>query len=271
MPTLPPILQTTYTPEVGQRLLDFVTIAAADAQVKQAVEDNHDANRWWPLTVVDWRMRLLVAGWSSRISYSMIDTYARVVRKADEVGFDVLAQMTNSEIAAIIGSLGLHTARINYLRSLASFLEQRGPYAEAGMHADPEEFIRSFAAHVSYASYKVAQCATLYACGYHCGVIPVDSGMVDKLAPCLGWRFSKGPIAHQQMRTLLEDAARDRAESYLDLVRSLDYQVTIPQDVEPTWWLHLVLIYYKRFYCNYHNLRGCPGPASGARSCRKAS
>ena len=261
---------TSYTPEIGEQLLAFVAAAASDPRVKQAVEDNHDSNRWWPPTINDWRMRLLVAGWSARISYSMIDTYAAVVSRADEVGFDRLALMNDTEVSTVVGSLGLHTARINYLRSLTAFLDKFGPEGEATMRRDPNTFIRLFARNVSYASYKVAQCATLYACGYHCGIIPVDSGMVDKLAGCLGWRFSRGPVAHEEMRELLERAATDCEFEIQGLIRDLDYRVTIPAGVAPTWWLHLVLIYYKRLYCTHRHPRDCPGMAteSGARACR---
>src|SRR5713226_2947928 len=71
---------TVFTAELADRLLSFTAVAAAQAGVKAAVEANHDENRWWPACVSDWRMRMAVAGWSSRVSYTMIGTYAVVVK-----------------------------------------------------------------------------------------------------------------------------------------------------------------------------------------------
>ena len=53
--------------------------AAALPDVRAAVEANHDDNRWWPASVPDWRVRMTVAGWSTRVSYAMVSTYAGVV------------------------------------------------------------------------------------------------------------------------------------------------------------------------------------------------
>jgi hypothetical protein len=108
------------------------------------------------------------------------------------------------------------------------------------------EFIAAFAARVDGASYKVAQCASLYARGYHCGIIPVDSGMVSKLAPLVGMRLESGPLAHERMRLLLESCAIADAEEYRTLIGTHGYRVSVPDHVPPAWWLHLVLIYFKR-------------------------
>lgn len=172
---------TVFTAELADRLLSFTAVAAAQADVKAAVEANHDENRWWPTRITDWRMRMAVAGWSSRVSYTMIGTYAAVVKTASAHGWDALTNMSDAELAAFVTPLGLITARIRYLRSLAEFLADPG--------GDPltmpaGQLIASLAARVNGASFKVAQCAALYARGYHCGIIPVDSGMVRRLAPC---------------------------------------------------------------------------------------
>lgn len=53
---------TAFTPRFAEHLFGQVSQIAALPQVKQAVEANHDANRWWPLTVADPRMRMLAAG-----------------------------------------------------------------------------------------------------------------------------------------------------------------------------------------------------------------
>jgi hypothetical protein len=121
-----------------------------------------------------------------------------------------------------------------------------------------EDLIHLFAARVRGAGYKVAQCATLYARGYHCGIIPVDSGMVSRLAPFLGIRLRPGPGAHEQLRRQLETVADAMASQYKELAARLGYQVHIPEDANPTWFVHLVLIYFKRLYLNHPGPRLCP-------------
>jgi len=236
----------------------LITLAAQQPDVRAAVEANHDDNRWWPLSVPDWRLRMTVAGWSTRVSYAMISTYADVVARADALGWTALTTLDDGALRGLVRPLGLATSRISYLRSLAAFLGAADAEGTdlAAMHAD--DLVRLFAANVRGAGYKVAQCAALYARGYHCGIIPVDTGMVTRLAPFLGVPLSRGPAAHEDFRTLLESAASARAAGYRDLAARLGYQVQIPDDVTPTWFVHLVLIYFKRLYLNRPGPRLCP-------------
>ena len=214
--------------------------------VRRDVEANHDENRWWPTSIADPRMRMLAAGWSTRVSYHMIDTYRAVITRADGYGFDHLVGLSDTNLIDLVRPLGLPSSRIRYLRSLTVFLNQ----AHNAATATTDVLIEQFATGVDQASYKVAQCAVLYAHGYHCGVIPVDSGMITRLAPVLGLQVGGGPIAHEQMRRALEAAVSDNPEHYRRLAGDLGYRVTIPADATPTWWLHLVLIYFKRRYLN---------------------
>ncbi|MEU5859774.1 MULTISPECIES: hypothetical protein [unclassified Nonomuraea] len=241
---------TDETPELAPRLYDLVSVVSAQEEVKAAVEANHDNNQWWPLHVDDWRIRMLVAGWSTRVSYAMVGVYAEVVKKADAYGWEELIGFQDSEVVELVRPLGLADARVRYLRSLEDFVvasEIRGR-RPATMPVD--EFIEAFAAEVNGASYKVAQCTALYARGYHCGIIPVDSGMVSKLAPLLGMEVGSGAFAHERMRLLLEACAAADRSRYRDLVTTRGYRVTIPDQATPTWWLHLVLIYFKRLFLN---------------------
>jgi hypothetical protein len=248
---------TTFSPELSRQLFYAVTRMAQEPAVKAAVEANHDENRWWPTVVRDWRLRMAVAGWSGRVSYHMVSTYAGVVADAERFGFDQLTRVADSELAELVRPLGLAAARVRYFRSLSAFLRVLEASSLDPLTADTDRFIALFAEQVYQASYKVAQCATLYARGYHCGIMPVDSGMVSKLAPRLGMRFSRGSIAHQEMRKVLETCVTDRADEYCGLARTLDYAVTIPGDRPPTWWVHLVLIYFKRLYCSRPSPRLC--------------
>ncbi len=79
--------------QFSARIFDIVRRVAALPEVRAAVEANHDDNRWWPTSVADPRTRMVVAGWSTRISYSMIDTYARVVAETDALGFERLVAL----------------------------------------------------------------------------------------------------------------------------------------------------------------------------------
>ncbi|WP_129839476.1 hypothetical protein [Streptomyces sp. RFCAC02] len=235
-----------------RRVHRLVARAAALPDVRAEVEANHDNNRWWPMTITDPRVRMLAAGWSTRVSYRMVGTYAKVIRAADALGFDALVAATEVELAELVRPLGLARTRIDYLRSLAELL--RG-WSKEGVDplsasADNDELIGDFTQRVHGASYKVAQCAILTARGYHCGIIPVDSGMVSKLAPALGIDLPPGAVAHERMRHVLEAAVHARARDFRALAAEHDHQVTIPEGAEPTWWVHLTLIYFKRLYLN---------------------
>ncbi|MFJ6574180.1 hypothetical protein ACIQNU_42995 [Streptomyces sp. NPDC091292] len=244
-----------------RRVHRLVARAAGLPAVRAEVEANHDENRWWPTSISDPRVRMLAAGWSTRVSYRMVETYARVITSADAHGFDNLAAATDAELASLVRPIGLPQARIDYLRSLAELLrgwekEGTNPTAQS---ADCDTLVLDFAARVRGASYKVAQCALLTARGYHCGIIPVDSGMVTKLAPALGIALPSGAVAHERMRHILEAAVHAHSAEFRSLVTDNEYRVTIPEGVVPTWWVHLVLIYFKRLYLN--------GPAS--QLCRR--
>ncbi|MEU9848142.1 hypothetical protein [Streptomyces sp. NPDC047985] len=220
--------------------------------MRAEVEANHDENRWWPSSIGDPRVRMLAAGWSTRVSYRMVETYAGVITSAEARGFADLVASTDAELASLVRPIGLPQARIDYLRSLAELLqgwEKEGvdPTAES---VDLDSLVLDFATRVRGASYKVAQCALLTAHGYHCGIIPVDSGMVTKLAPVLGLTLPSGSVAHERMRHVLEAVVHIRAAEFHTMVTDYGYQVTIPEGAEPTWWAHLVLIYFKRLYLN---------------------
>jgi endonuclease III-like uncharacterized protein len=242
-----------------ERLYQLLQRCGALSGVKAEVFRNHDDNQWWPLAVSDWRLRLVIAGWSTRVSYHMISTYRGVVEKANNLGYDQLCTLPDDEIEQVVASIGLARTRCTYFRSVQSFLQQSELTLEA-LHASKNDvLIEQFAANVTGAGYKVAQCAILYAKGYHCGIFPVDSGMKDMLGPCLGLSLPRTPIAHEIMRQHLEGLLQTHASSYLQLARELEYgTLALPHDSAPVWWAHLVLIYFKRQFCNVHHPHLCP-------------
>lgn len=238
------------------RVLAFVARAAALDDVRAEVEANHDHNRWWPPTIADPRMRMLAAGWSTRINYRMVDTYAAVLARADAIGFDALTDLDDGQARDLVAPLGLTEARLAYLYSLADTLTRWDKDSTDPDSWDAGTFIAAFAREVRGASYKVAQCAALYARGYHCGIIPVDSGMVTRLAPALGFTLPSSPAAHEHLRTLLEHAVARHTDALHTLAAG--HNVTIPAGTPPAWWTHLTLIYFKRLYLNRPPAHLCP-------------
>ena len=211
-----------YTSALAGRVYELVAAATAQPDVKAAVEANHDDNRWWPLFVSDWRVRMTVPAGAHGFPRH-VGTYADVVTRADALGWTELARMDDTSLSAMVKPLGLAAARVGYLRSLAGFIRNILPRFETGDLGvtRPEDLIGPFAANVHGAGYKVAQCAALYAGGYHCGIIPVDSGMVTRLAPFLGIKLVNGPIAHEQFRQVLQACTAARADAHRNLVSRL--------------------------------------------------
>jgi hypothetical protein len=229
----------------------LISHAASLPNVRNEVIANHDNNKWWPTSVGDWRLRILLAGWSTRISYSMVETYAQVVRQCNELGYDKLQGLSAQDFATLIKPLGLHKSREAYYRSVASAISRIEKCSENVNGYDNDALINYLQENVYSAGYKVAQCAALYAKGYHCGIMPVDSGMVEMLSTCLGEPISTGPIAHEQIRIILESTIAERKGDFINLIDELGFSdLSIPAGKVPSWWAHLVLIYYKRLWWN---------------------
>ena len=240
-------------------LFEALSTCANLADVRQEVMLNHDDNRWWPTTIQDWRLRMVIAGWSTRVSYNMVKTYQKVVHNVSRIGFEDLCRMSDAELQDLIGSLGLFNARNQYLRSLAKFIEEVVNGTDQLPAIPDDKLIEVFAKKVRGANYKVAQCAVLYARGYHCGIFPVDSGMKDMLGPCLGLHLPRGAIAHDIMRKQIEKMLNAHSREYYQLAVQTGYgNLAISKEKAPIWWAHLVLIYFKRLYCNKRNPSQCP-------------
>lgn len=237
------------------KIEQILSICSACDTVRMEVIKNHDNNLWWPTKVTDGRLRLLIAGLSTRISYNMISTYIRVISNLIQYEYYDIEMMDDSEISSIISPLGLINTRITYLRSMITFNKN---YFDSIDDYSNDDLIALISASVKGASYKVAQCCVLYLRGYYCGVMPVDSGMKDVLLPCLGFQEQKASIGHEKLRKELEYLVNDL--DLTELVNANGYKglITIPNDKPLTWWAHLVLIYYKRYFCNKHKPNLCP-------------
>ena len=233
---------------------NIIDICSKQEKVKIAVLNNHDNNLWWPLEVEDYRKRLLIAGLSTKISYNMINTYRSVINELNSYSYDEIKNMSKEELTNIIGRLGLFNSRYKYLVSMINFIEK---YDKEIKTLANDELIKLIASSVDGASYKVAQCCVLYLRGYYSGVMPVDSGMKDIELPCLGFFRYKTAIGHDILRKELENLVKDNDMS--DIIKKNGYEsLNIKSYDNATWFCHLVLIYFKRYFCNKHDPMNCP-------------
>lgn len=240
-------------------LFEAIKTCANLPEVRREVFKNHDNNQWWPANIEDWRLRMLVAGWSTRVSYNMISTYKQVVSVVNKIGYDNLCTMSDTDMQKLIGPLGLFNARIQYFKSFRKFVKEWEGKTESLLEMSNDDFIELFMRKVKGASYNVAQCAALYGKGYHCGIFPVDSGMKDMLGPCLGLHLPRGPAGYEVMRKHIEKMITSHFLEYYNLALETGYRdLALPKKEAPIWWAHLILIYFKRLYCNRRNSRTCP-------------
>ena len=237
-----------------EELKKIINICSNQEEVREAVKKNHDNNLWWPLDVDDYKKRLLIAGLSTRISYNMIDSYRKVINNLNSYTYDEIKNMTEDKIVNIIKGLGLSNTRYKYLSSMIDFIEKYGNEIKT---LSNDELIKLIADNVNGASYKVAQCCVLYMRGYYSGIMPVDSGMKDVELPCLGFEQYKNAVGHDILRKELEKLTKDN--NMKEIIKQNGYEELKVDDYNnATWFCHLVLIYYKRYFCNKHNPDSCP-------------
>ena len=233
--------------------MKMIDICSKQQDVKEEVYKNHDENMWLPMSIKDGKKRLLIAGLSTRISYNMILTYKKVIKEIDTYNFEEICLMSDERLVEIVKPLGLVKSRVTFLKSMIDFIKK---YYEKIDYLTNDELIDLIAKEVKGASYKVGECCTLYLRGYYCGVIPVDSGMKDIQLPCMGFEYiknSKGnKILSEQLKEIIE------RNDFREIIEQNGYSNLNIENVEnPTWLIHLILIYYKRLYCNKKNPKCC--------------
>lgn len=239
------------TKEEIKQILD---ICSSMNEVKEDIFKNHDNNMWWPLEVTDYRKRLLIAGLSTRISYNMINKYRKVIDDLNTYTYEEIKNMSRVELVNIIKGLGLFNTRYKFLSSMIEFIENNKLTLKKESN---DVLIEKIAKNVNGASYKVAQCCVLYMRGYYCGIMPVDSGMKDIELPCIGFEKYNNAIGHDNLRKQLQLLIENN--DLKEIIVSNGYEnLNIPDYSNATWWAHLVLIYFKRHYCNKHNPKTCP-------------
>ena len=147
----------------------------------------------------------------------------------------------------------MSNTRYKYLSSMIKFIEK---YDNEIKTLSNDELITLIANNVDGASYKVAQCCVLYVRGYYSGIMPVDSGMKDIELPCLGFNEYKNALGHDILRKELEKLVKNN--NMKEIIKNNGYEeLNIKDYNNATWFCHLVLIYYKRYFCNKHNPEIC--------------
>lgn len=236
-----------------EQIEKVLKILAGDKELQEEVGKNFSNNLWWPSNVEDKRLRLIIAGLSTRVSYSMIESYRKVINNLISIGFDKFKEFSDDEKIEAIKPLGLSATRLKYINSMYNFIDNHKNLNIL----EEDEFISFVNKEVTGASYKVAQCCLLYYKGYPNSIMPVDSGMKDVLLPCLGYEKQKSGIGHEYARKELEkDVAVIDKKKFID-----ENELNIDENAF-NWWAHLSLIYYKRKYCNKKN-QYCPLHSDG--------
>ncbi len=244
--------------QIRMTLLDYIELidcASANDQVRRAVLASHDENPWWPNDVDDWRMRMIIAGLSTRVSFRMLTTYEAVLNKIKQRTYLEVSKLSDDDLLKLIQPLGMGKSRVIYVRSMIAFIQNimRNKKPE---DYSVRELISLICEHVKGAAYKVGQCCVLYSRGYYSGLMPVDSGMRDMLAPCMGLSAPKIPYGHEIVRFQLEELAKLYDWKMIALKNGYG-GLKFPESGALTWWLHLVLINYKRFFCNNRKPSNC--------------
>lgn len=235
------------------KFMKIIDICSKQEDVKKEVYKNHDNNKWWPKEIKDYRKRLLIAGLSTRISYNMIDIYQKVIQKFNTYSYEQICTMDEETLTNIIRPLGLTKSRITYIKSMIGFIEKNGKIINK---LSNNELIDLIAKEVNGASYKVGECCTLYMRGYYCGVMPVDSGMKDIELPCMGFDYIKSAKGNKILSDeILKIVKRN---DFKKIIKENGYEDLNIENIDnPTWLIHLILIYYKRLYCNKHRIDDC--------------
>jgi hypothetical protein len=241
------------------KFISILEICASQGLVRQDVKRNYWDNLWWPQCVKDWRLKILFSGLSARTRYNLIDKYRTVIEQLNQYGFERLTTLDEAEFKAIVTPLGLMNKRWKFWQSLQAFCIEYASLAGRLSWLSHDELIDLLRKRIWGVGYNIAQSSALYIRGYNCGIIVVDAGMKDILGPCLGFETSRGEKGYRLMRKQLEALASK--VNYLDLLPRIGYAdiaaEMVPGEVN-YWWVHLVLIYFKREFCNkLHPIR-CP-------------
>ena len=94
----------------------ILVLVSAQDDVRRDVAEKYWDNRWWPRQVRDWRLKILLAGLSTRVSYNAISTYQQVRDALLSRSFHDLASLSKAEFQAIVAPVGPETLSCRLVR-----------------------------------------------------------------------------------------------------------------------------------------------------------
>lgn len=100
-----------------------IEIMASQMEVKDTVINSHDNNPWWPRDVDDWRMKMLVAGLSTRVSFRMLGSYTNTINNFLMHSYEEIKERSDDDLRVMLKSLGLPDARIKFIRSMSGYID----------------------------------------------------------------------------------------------------------------------------------------------------
>ena len=78
----------------NDKIIQIVKTMASQPDVMNAVIKSHDDNPWWPMSITDWRMRMIVAGLSTRVSFRMLHIYKNVIAEFSKLTYEDVEEET---------------------------------------------------------------------------------------------------------------------------------------------------------------------------------
>lgn len=238
----------------NKRFEEIMDVCSSLHNVRSEVIRNHDDNTWWPKRIADWRLRLLIPGLSNRVSYSMIHCYQRVVKDIETKGYEQIQELQDHELLELVKPIGLYSSRSQYIKSMIQFIDK---YGESLCNMDTNSLIRKIQKEVDGMGFKLSQCSVLFLHNYHCGIFPVDSGIKDKFGPCIGLKSKNNAYSHEFMRLQLQDLV-NKSDLKPIAIKNGYSSLKFKKNDNLMWWAHLVIVYFKRLYCNNKKPQQCP-------------
>lgn len=212
-----------------------------------------------------------MAGLSARVSYRHITTFSNVVHALGALSEQDLRSLSDARFLELVRPLGMGRARLAFWTGIRDLADRHDLTELANWPNDA--LISLLSSSVEGAGYKVAQSMVVCLKGYYSGVFIVDSGLKDLFSRCVGLPFRPGAVGHEDLRHQYEAFVKSiPLSSVTPLVWSPQlYEEILRSGLGATvWFAHLLLVYFKRLYCNPARVQECPIAAKVAPNCGRA-
>src|SRR5699024_1020989 len=108
----------------NDKIVQIVKTMAIQPDVMNAVIKSHDENPWWPMSITDWRMRMIVAGLSTRVSFRMLHIYKNAIAELSKLTYEDVKKSSDDTLMQILKPLGLVNNRLKFFRSMVEYLSR---------------------------------------------------------------------------------------------------------------------------------------------------